>query len=143
MQYDYGAPDAVGRQIAARMPDIVPRDGRGSAAPVPRVGVTAFVPRKIKHVDPVYPSAVTDSRTEQIVVVELRINGEGRVESARMLRSVPPFDKAALDAVRQWQYEPLLLNGLPTPFTVSVVLNFTPSSGDGRVPAIPIPRPVR
>ena len=141
-QYDYSAPDVVGRQIAARMPDIVPRDGRGSAAAVPRVGVTPFAPRKIKHVDSVYPSAV-DIRTEQIVVVELRINQEGRVESARTLRSVPSFDQAALDAVRQWQYEPLLLNGLPTPFTVSVVVNFISSSDDRRVTATPIPLPVR
>ncbi len=142
-QYDYSAAEAVGRQIAARMPDIVPRAGRGSAAPVPRLGVIPFAPRKIKHVDPVYPSAVTDSRTEQIIVVELRINQEGRVESARVLRSFPSFDQAALDAVRQWQYEPLLLNGLPTPFTVSVIVNFIPSSDNGRVPAQSIPRPVR
>jgi TonB family protein len=140
-QYDYGAADFVGRQIAARMPDIVPRDGPGSAAPRPRVGVTPFSPRKLKHVDPIYPS-VTAARTEQTVVLELRIDQEGRVEGARILRSVPPFDQAALDAVRQWQYEPLLLNGLPTPFIVSVLVNFTPSSG-GRGPAQPIPRPVR
>jgi TonB family protein len=142
-QYDYSSAASVGRQIAARMPDIVPRDGRGSAAPVPRVGVTPFSPRKIKHVDPVYPSAVIDARTDQIVVLELRINQEGRVENARILRSVPSFDQAALDAARQWEYEPLLLNGLPTRFTLSVTVNFTPSSNDGRVPAQPIPRPVR
>jgi TonB family protein len=142
-QYDYSAPDALGRQIAARMPEIVPRDGRGSTARLPLIAVTPFSPTKIRHVDPIYPSAATDVRTEQFVLVELRINEEGRVDSARILRSVPLFDQAALDAVRQWQYEPIRLNGLPTPFIVSVVVHVTPSSDDGRVPAKPIPRPVR
>jgi TonB family protein len=71
------------------------------------------------------------------------INEQGRVADARILRSVPSFDQAALDAVRQWQYEPVLTNGLPTPFVLSVVVNFTPASDDGRFPPKPIPQPVR
>jgi len=141
-QYDYGPVESVGRQIASRMPDIVPRVGRGSAALLPQVGVTQFSPRKIRHVDPIYPSG-SDVRTEQFVLVELRINEEGRVADARILRSVPLLDQAALDAVRQWQYEPVLLNGLPTPIIVSVVVNFTPSAEVGRSSPKPIPQPVR
>jgi TonB family protein len=132
MQFDYNQPESIGRLIASRMPDIVPRDGRGSAAPVPQVAVTPFTPRKVKHVDPVYPSAAPVARTEQVVIAELRVNEEGRVADARILRSVPPLDQAALNAVRQWQYEPVLLNGSPTPFTISVVVNFTPSPAGPR-----------
>ena len=128
MQYEYNRPESVGRLIAARMPDIAPPARRD----LPRVGVTPYTPRKIKHVNPVYPTSATDVRTEQVVVVELRINEEGRVADARMLRTVPAFDQAALDAVRQWQYEPVVVNGSPTAFITTVVVNFTPSSDGGR-----------
>jgi len=121
-QYDYNRPESVGRLIAARMPDIAPPARRS----LPTVSVTPYTPRKIKHVDPVYPMSATAVRTEQAVIVELRINEEGRVADARILRTAPAFDQAALDAVRQWQYEPLLLNGSPTPFTTSVIVNFAP-----------------
>jgi protein TonB len=42
-----------------------------------------------------------------------------------VLRSVPLLDQAALDAVRQWEYEPTLLNGVPVPVIMTVTVNFT------------------
>ena len=41
-----------------------------------------------------------------------------------MLRGQPLFDQAAVDAVKQWRYQPLLLNGVPVPFIVTVTLSF-------------------
>jgi TonB family protein len=46
------------------------------------------------------------------------------VEDVRVLRSMPLLDRAALDAVRRWQYSPLLLNGKPEPFVLTVVVSF-------------------
>ena len=42
-----------------------------------------------------------------------------------MLRSIPLLDQAALDAVRQWEYSPTLLNGVPVPVIMTVTVNFT------------------
>ena len=42
-----------------------------------------------------------------------------------MLRSVKFLDEAAIEAVKQWRYSPLVLNGVPTPFVLSVTLNFS------------------
>ena len=42
-----------------------------------------------------------------------------------MLKSVPELDDAALAAVRQWRYEPVLLNGEPVPVIVVCTINFT------------------
>ena len=42
-----------------------------------------------------------------------------------MLRSIPLLDQAALDAVRQWEYEPTLLNGVAVPVIMTVTVNFT------------------
>ena len=48
-----------------------------------------------------------------------------QVVSARILRSVPLLDEAVLDAVRQWQYTPTLLNGVPVPVIMTVTVQFT------------------
>jgi protein TonB len=44
---------------------------------------------------------------------------------ARLLRSIPLLDAAALDAVRQWEFTPTLLNGNPVPVVMTVTVNFT------------------
>ena len=49
----------------------------------------------------------------------------GRVEQARVIRSLPLLDQAALDAVRGWEYSPTLLNGRPTPVIMTVTVQFT------------------
>jgi periplasmic protein TonB len=41
------------------------------------------------------------------------------------VKSVPLLDQAALDAVRQWEYRPSLLNGVPTAVVTIVTVKFT------------------
>ena len=43
---------------------------------------------------------------------------------AKVLRSVPRLDQAALDAVKQWEYSPTLLNGKPVPVKMTVTVVF-------------------
>jgi TonB family protein len=59
-----------------------------------------------------------------MVILEAVVGADGKVESVQVLRSVKFLDRAALDAVKQWQYSPLVLNGIPTPFILTVTLNF-------------------
>ena len=47
----------------------------------------------------------------------------GRLD-ARVIRSIPLLDQAALDAVRQWEFTPTLMNGVPAPVIMSVTVNF-------------------
>jgi periplasmic protein TonB len=60
-----------------------------------------------------------------VVIVEARIEPDGRVSNARILRSIPLLDQAALDAVRQWVYTPWLLNGQPIPVIMTTTVNFS------------------
>ena len=48
-----------------------------------------------------------------MVIIELLVGTDGRVKDAKVIRSVPLLDQAALDAVKQWVYTPTLLNGVP------------------------------
>ena len=47
------------------------------------------------------------------------------MQSVTVLRGAPIFDEPAMAAVRQWVYRPLLLNGVPTPFMLTVTVKFT------------------
>ena len=73
---------------------------------------------------PIYPPAARASRIQGMVVVEATIDARGNVVEARILRSRPFLDDAALDAVRQWKYTPVLLNGVPVPVIMTVTVNF-------------------
>ncbi len=99
--------------------------------PPPRTGPPVHVgglirePRKIRDVAPVYPALALAARMEGIVILKAEIGEDGRVRNLRVLRSVPLLDQAAIDAVRQWQFTPTLLNGEPVPVVMTVTVSFT------------------
>ncbi len=74
---------------------------------------------------PVYPPIAESARVQGIVIVEIRIDEDGRVSDARVIRPVALLDQAALDAVLQWEFEPTMLNGRPVPVIMTVTVNFT------------------
>jgi protein TonB len=65
------------------------------------------------------------ARVSGVVTIEATIGPDGKVIDAKVVRSVPLLDQAALDAVRQWEYTPTLLNGVPVPVLITVTINFT------------------
>jgi len=58
------------------------------------------------------------------VILALTIGTDGTVTGARVLRSIPLLDQAALDAARQWRYEPVVLNGKPVPVILTAGVSF-------------------
>jgi TonB family protein len=90
-----------------------------------RVGGNVQQPTKMKHVAPVYPLEAKEARVSGVVILEARIEADGRVVNARVLRSIPELDQAAIDAVRQWEFTPTLLNGVPTPVLMTVTVQFS------------------
>jgi TonB family protein len=89
-----------------------------------RVGGAVRAPVKIKDVKPVYPPIAQSARVSGIVIVEAVIGADGRVGDVRVLRSIPLLDQAAIDAVRQWEFVPTLLNGAPTAIIMTMTVNF-------------------
>jgi TonB family protein len=78
------------------------------------VGPWQPMPNKVRHVDPLYPDAARRMQIHGSVILELTIGPDGSVHLADILKSIPLLDQAALDAVRQWKFEPPLFNGMPT-----------------------------
>jgi protein TonB len=91
-----------------------------------RVGGTIRPPLKIRDAQPVYSPFAIAARMEGIVIIDATIGVDGQVLNVRLLRSVGQLlDQAALDAVRQWQFTPSLLNGVPVPVLMTVTVRFT------------------
>jgi TonB family protein len=90
-----------------------------------RVGGKIKPPTKIKDVTPVYPTAAKSNHVQGVVIIEATIGADGKVQDTKVLRSVPQLDQAALDAVRQWEYKPTLLNGVAVPVVMTVTVRFT------------------
>jgi len=90
-----------------------------------RVGGNIKTPTKIRDVRPLYPPDAQSAGITGVVIIEAVIDPAGKVSSANVLRSIPPLDQAALDAVRQWEFTPTLLNGAPVPVIMTVTVNFT------------------
>jgi len=81
-------------------------------------------PRLVRRVEPVYPEIARQARKEGVVILEATTDIYGRVVNIRILRSEPFLDEAAVEAVRQWVYEPMIINGRPRSVTFTVTVIF-------------------
>jgi protein TonB len=97
--------------------------GSGSSGAL-RLGAGMVPPRKTKDVKPIYPSGALSDQARGAVVLEAIVNIDGKVEDAKVIRSIPQLDQAAIDAVRQWEFVPARLNGSVVAVIITVIVNF-------------------
>jgi protein TonB len=90
-----------------------------------RVGGAITAPALVSRVEPKYPPLAVSAQVQGVVILEAVVDREGRVEQVEILRSIPLLDAAAVAAVRQWRYSPLLLNGKPERFVLTVTVSFS------------------
>jgi TonB family protein len=95
-----------------------------TSGPLP-IGGNIKAPARTKYVPPQYPEIARSTRVEGVVIIEAIIGSNGKVEEARVLRSKPFLDDAALAAVRAWEYTPTLLNDRPVPVIMTVTVQFS------------------
>ena len=125
---DKAAADAVAGKAAAdaaaakEKADAAAR-AKAKVAPL-RIGGNIRAPRKVKDATPVYPAIARSAGIAGEVTIEATIGADGKVMDAVVVRSIPLLDQAALDAVRQWEYTPTLLNHVPVPVILTVTINF-------------------
>jgi len=91
---------------------------------VVRVGGQLVAPELVQKVTPEYPELARTARLAGVIILEAQVDTSGRVKSVRVLRGQPLLNDAAVDAVKQWRYRPLLLNGVPTEFILTVTVMF-------------------
>lgn len=102
---------------------IMPSVGTAAIGPV-RVGGNIVTPTRMHDVRPVTPETALQAGIRGVVILEIVVAPDGTVSDAKVLRSIPLLDQAAIDAARQWRYTPTLLNGAPVPVIMTVTVNF-------------------
>jgi protein TonB len=81
-------------------------------------------PRPIKITQPKYPPEAFVKKIEGTVEVEILIDSTGRVAKARVVRSIPALDAAALQTVYQWVFAPAVKGGRPVATTAMAPVTF-------------------
>jgi protein TonB len=135
-------------QFYSRRAMAVRRDADGQKVPAPvtasgeadehgvyKIGGPVKAPSRVGT--PQYPADALAAGIEGVVIAEIVVNEAGNVAEAKILRSVPLLDEAALNAVRLWQYAPTVVNGQAVPVRMTVTVNFSQT----RNPPSQPPRP--
>lgn len=114
-------------------------EGAGPAAPPPpapvaealvpsgplHVGGEVKPPRELYKTPPKYPLLAVQARIEGVVEIDALIDKDGNVVQARAISGPGVLVPAALDAVKQWKYQPTYLNGVPWPIELTVHVTFS------------------
>ena len=87
------------------------------------VGGEVAAPRKVGNA--VYPPEAQAAGINGAVGIEITLNEQGIITDAKVVGSVPLLDDAALKAVREWRYDPVVVNGKPVPAKMLTTVNFT------------------
>lgn len=93
--------------------------------PIRLVPGSKMNPVLIYEVKPKYPPEVQADKLEGTVTVDAIVDTTGAVYQAMVVQSIPAFDQAALDAVKQWRFQPALLNGEAVAVVCSIEFTFT------------------
>jgi protein TonB len=81
-------------------------------------------PRLLKQTRPVYPQEAFIKKIEGVVTLEIVIGIDGRVGRARVVRSIPQLDAAAVLCVHQWIFSPAVKGGRPVPTLAQAPVSF-------------------
>jgi len=105
-----------------------PEKASGTAAPVRlRIGGNVQAARLVHQVKPIYPVTAREQGVQGSVLLDAVIGRDGRILNLEVANTLvhPDLVQAAVEAVRQWEYEPTFLNGEPVEISTVITINFT------------------
>ncbi len=140
------APTAAPGVRDGRASDPVPAVDLGASEPVSENGLVAVLPsgrkqpaappapipvggdvkpaRLISSTPPLYPTLAKTQRVSGNVVIDALIDATGRVTTMKIVSGPTLLHQAAMDALRQWKYQPATLDGKPVPMHLTVSIQF-------------------
>ena len=89
------------------------------------VGGKVQAARLMRQPKPVYPQLARQARIQGVVKLHALISKEGTIENLTVISGHPLLVPAALEAVKQWAYQPTSLNGEPVGVETEIDVNFT------------------
>ena len=112
----------IGGIIGGLVPQAIapPREARRI-----RVGGNVQQAKLVNQVMPLYPPLAKSARIQGTVRLEAIIAKDGSIQNLRVISGHPLLIQTAMDAVRQWRYQPTLLNGEPVEVVTTIDVVFT------------------
>jgi protein TonB len=101
-------------------------DNKQPAAPAVALPVGGDVKQAklISSIPPVYPALARNQHVSGDVRVDALIDANGRVTTMKVVSGPTLLHQAAMDALRQWKYQPASLDGKPVPMHLTVTIQF-------------------
>jgi len=106
------------------IPAPVPPAQDNNVATRVRLGGQVQAAKIISQPQPVYPALARQARIQGDVVVHAIIGKDGRVNELQVISGHPSLVKAAFDSVKQWRYQPTLLNDQPVEVDTTITVTF-------------------
>ena len=127
-----GVPGGVaGGSMGGVLGGVIGGMGGAPAPPKPkptgpvRVGGNVQAARILNRVNPTYPALARQTRISGTVRLHAIISKDGTIQQLEVMSGHPLLQQAALDAVRQWRYQPTLLNGEPVEVDTTIDVIFS------------------
>ncbi|HTK94510.1 MAG TPA: energy transducer TonB [Terriglobales bacterium] len=106
-------------------PGVGPGRGGGIGGGVFRVGGGVSAPRALFSPDPEYSEEARKAKYQGVVVLWLIVGPDGRPRDMKVLRPLGMgLDQKAIEAVKQWKFEPAMKDGKPVAVQINVEVNF-------------------
>jgi protein TonB len=93
------------------------------AAPLP-VGGDVKQAKLISSVPPAYPTLAKNQHVSGNVLIDALIDPNGRVTTMKVVSGPTLLQQAAMDALKQWKYQPATLDGKAVPMHLTVTIQF-------------------
>ena len=122
------SPDALVRilgPVPVAAPPPPPSVQKNVQTPRLRVGGIVQSAKLVRQLKPVYPQLAKQARIQGVVRLHALISREGTIEDLKVVSGHPLLVPSALEAVKQWAYQPTLLNGEPVEVETDIDVNFT------------------
>ena len=121
--------------------DLTPEAGGSRPASTFAGQSNAIIPGQLIHrVDPQYPKRARKKKLEGQVLLQATIERDGSVGNVSVLSGEVILAESAIDAVREWRFEPYTQNGLPVEVLQNLTFTFARDKKIGALdPSLPAP----
>jgi protein TonB len=116
------SPNIIGQSLSSVTPQASALPA--PAVPAPRKGGELQQPKLLSSAAAVYPPLARAQGVQGDVTVDALIDANGKVSTTNVLTGNPLLQKAAVDSLRLWKYQPAKLNGEPIPIHINVTISF-------------------
>jgi TonB family protein len=117
-----GEPESTADSLATGL-GVGNKEPSAPAAPLP-VGGDVKQAKLISSVPPAYPALAKNQHVSGNVTVDALIDATGRVTTMKIVSGPTLLHQAAMDALKQWKYQPATLDGKTVPMHLTVTLQF-------------------